>query len=48
MSVIDAPVTLERVPVTIVGVTPPEFFGIEVGRTFDVILPIKTEPLIPR
>ena len=26
----------ERVPFTIVGVTPPEFFGVEVGRAFDV------------
>ena len=46
VSVIGAPVTLERVAVTIVGVTPPEFLGIEVGRPFDLILPIKTEPLI--
>lgn len=46
VSVIGAPVTLERVAVTIVGVAPPEFLGIEVGRPFDVILPIKTEPLI--
>jgi predicted permease len=34
--------TLERVPFTIVGVTPPEFFGVEVGRTFDVAIPIGT------
>jgi hypothetical protein len=26
-------------PVTIVGVTPPSFFGIEVGRNFDIVLP---------
>jgi len=44
--VIGATVILERVPVTIVGVTPPEFLGIEVGRTFDVAVPIKIEPLI--
>lgn len=35
-----------RVPFTIVGVTRPEFFGIEVGQQFDVLLPIGTEPLI--
>jgi putative ABC transport system permease protein len=46
LRVIGAPVTFERVAVTIVGVTPREFLGIEVGRPFDVILPIKTEPLI--
>jgi predicted permease len=28
----------------IVGVTPPEFFGVEVGRTFDVALPLCAEP----
>ena len=37
---------VERVPFTIVGVTPPEFFGIDVGRTFDVAIPLGTEPLI--
>jgi putative ABC transport system permease protein len=38
--------TVERVPFTIVGVAPPDFFGVEVGRTFDVAIPIGTEPLI--
>jgi putative ABC transport system permease protein len=38
--------TVERVPFTIVGVAPPEFFGVDVGRTFDVAIPIGTEPLI--
>jgi predicted permease len=38
--------TLEHVPFTVVGVAPPEFFGSEVGRTFDVALPIGTEPLL--
>ena len=37
---------LERVPFTIVGVMPPEFFGPEVGRALDVMIPIGTEPLI--
>jgi putative ABC transport system permease protein len=46
LTAIGASVIFERVPVTILGVTPPDFHGIEVGRTFDVILPIKTEPLI--
>lgn len=30
---------------TIVGVTPPSFFGPEVGQRFDVVCPIGTEPL---
>ena len=37
---------LNGVPFTIVGITPPEFFGIEVGRTFDVIVPVASEALI--
>ncbi len=30
----------------IVGVTPPTFFGVEVGKSFDVALPLCAEPLI--
>src|SRR5439155_3563787 len=45
-SVIGMRVTIDRSPVTIVGVAPPTFFGIEVGQTFDVALPINTEPVI--
>jgi putative ABC transport system permease protein len=30
----------------IVGVTPASFFGVEVGRTFDVAVPICAEPLV--
>ena len=44
--VIGRTLTIERVPFTIVGVVPPEFFGIEVGRTFDIAIPFGTEPLI--
>jgi putative ABC transport system permease protein len=39
-------VTIERVPFTIVGVAPPDFFGLDVGRTFDLAIPLGTEPLI--
>jgi predicted permease len=38
--------TVERIPFTIVGVIPPEFFGMDVGRRFDVALPIGTATLI--
>jgi putative ABC transport system permease protein len=38
--------TIDRVPFTIVGVMPPEFFGTDVGTRSDVILPIGTEPLM--
>ena len=44
--VVGRSLTIERVPFTIVGVTPPGFFGTEVGRTFDVAIPLGTEPLI--
>jgi len=37
---------IERVPFTVVGVTPPDFFGPEVGRTFDVAIPIGSEPIV--
>jgi putative ABC transport system permease protein len=38
--------TLDRVTFTIVGVTPPDFFGADVGRTFDVAVPLGDERLI--
>ncbi|HEY2906942.1 MAG TPA: ABC transporter permease [Vicinamibacterales bacterium] len=40
--------TIEQAPFTIVGVTPPWFFGTDVGRTFDVIVPVGDEPLMRR
>ena len=44
--VIGTSVVIERIPFTIIGVTPPEFFGAEVGRTFDVALPLNANQLI--
>jgi predicted permease len=38
--------TLDKVPFRVIGVTPPQFFGPEVGQTFDVIVPIGDEPLL--
>jgi putative ABC transport system permease protein len=37
---------IERVPVTVIGVTPPGFFGPDVGRAFDIALPLGIEPLV--
>src|SRR5439155_4231782 len=37
---------VERVPFTVIGITPPDFFGPEVGRAFDVAIPIGVEPLV--
>jgi putative ABC transport system permease protein len=45
---LESTLVLNGVPFTIVGVTPPGFFGTEVGRAFDVAVPIATEPLIRR
>ena len=44
--VVGAPIVIDRIPFTVVGVTPSEFLGTEVGRTFDVAIPIGTEPLM--
>ena len=44
--VIGRTLTLERVPLMVVGVTPPEFFGVVPGRSFDVVVPLGAEPLI--
>ncbi len=44
--VIGRALTLNRVPFTIVGVAPPEFVGPIVGHSFDVAVPLGTEPLV--
>jgi len=44
--VIGRAVTLDRVSFTIIGVTGPGFFGPDVGRSYDVAIPIGTEPLL--
>jgi predicted permease len=38
--------TLQRVPFTVVGVMPSGFFGPDVGRSADVMIPFAAEPLI--
>ena len=44
--VIGRTLPLGDVPFTIVGVTPPEFFGADVGQAVDVFVPIGDEPLL--
>ena len=39
-------ITLERRAFTIVGVMPPGFFGVDVGRMADLMLPFAAEPLL--
>src|SRR4029453_2080969 len=42
--VIGKAVPVDGVSCTIVGVMAPEFFGVEVGQPFDVVLPLAVEP----
>ena len=44
-NVIGRKFTLEGHPVEVIGVTPKNFYGVEVGRSFDVAVPLCTEPL---
>ncbi len=44
--VIGRSVRLNGRPFTIIGVAPPEFFGLEVGRSFEFAVPLRTEALI--
>jgi predicted permease len=44
--VVGRTLTLERIAFTVIGVTPPGFVGLNVGRAFDVALPFGAEPLV--
>ena len=44
--VIGKTIELDRVPFTIIGVTPPEFTGVDQGSAYDVAIPLANEPLI--
>lgn len=44
-SIVGQKIKLEGHPFEIIGVTPSSFFGVEVGRRFDVALPICSEPV---
>jgi putative ABC transport system permease protein len=44
--VVGRTLVLERVPLTIVGVTPAGFLGPDVGRSYDVAVPFGVEPLM--
>jgi len=46
VNVIGRKLTLSDHPLEIIGVTPPNFFGMEVGRSFDLALPICAIPLV--
>ena len=44
--VIGRTLTLDRVPFTIIGVTPPAFLGPSSGRSFDVAVPLGTQAVV--
>ncbi|MBV8833783.1 MAG: ABC transporter permease, partial [Acidobacteriaceae bacterium] len=44
--IVERKITLDDHPFQIMGVTPPNFAGIEVGRTFDVAIPLCAEAAI--
>jgi putative ABC transport system permease protein len=44
--VVGRTLTLERIPFTVIGVTQPGFFGLSVGRSYDVAIPFGVEPLV--
>jgi len=46
IDVIREKLTISRHPVPIIGVTEPDFHGVEVGRYFDVAVPLCAEPLV--
>lgn len=45
-SVLNRTLTINRQPFRIIGVSPPDFTGVEVGRYFDVAAPLCSEPLV--
>jgi predicted permease len=44
--IIGRSVSFDNVRFTIIGVTPSTFFGPEVGRTFDAVVPLEQEPVL--
>jgi len=45
-SVVGSRISVEGTPVTIIGVTPPGFRGVDIGQPFDIAIPLSVEPLI--
>jgi len=44
--VVGRTIRVSAVPFTIIGVTPPEFFGVEIGTSPDLFLPILMQPTV--
>jgi hypothetical protein len=45
-SVLGRTITINQVPFSVVGVTPPEFFGLETGRSIDITVPMSMHPQV--
>jgi putative ABC transport system permease protein len=45
-AVVGRTVSLDNHAIEIVGVTPPGFFGLEIGQSYDVALPLCAEPIL--
>src|SRR5262249_6172594 len=45
-AIIGKTISLDNHPFEIIGVTAPEFFGVDVGRAYEVFVPIASEPII--
>lgn len=45
-SVLGRDISVGRHPFSIVGVAPADFYGVEIGRSFDIALPLCAEPLV--
>ncbi len=44
--IIGSKILFNRVPVTVIGVTPPAFRGVIVGRSFDIAVPVRAQPAL--
>jgi predicted permease len=44
--IIGSKILFNRVPVTVIGVTPPAFLGVIVGQSFDIAVPIRAQPAL--
>jgi putative ABC transport system permease protein len=45
-NIVGSKLSLDGHPFEILGVTPPSFYGLEIGRNFDVALPLCSEPVL--
>ncbi len=45
-SILDKTISLCGTPFTVIGITPPEFFGVEVGVAPDIFVPVMMQPAV--